>query len=161
MLIQGWGNLCTTHTGFSLFIESALVLTHVFPYFWLAFSCKLCDSPKIRKRPKLRTVRRYVESIGFVRVLASMIAVDIHLQSVFPSACCRISMTSIAVRHSWQLGVATLVIRSYRLLQSVVRSALGSSFSEISGYCHANFGLWITPHMQRIQLSLWTDDDIE
>ena len=55
------------------------------------------------------------------------------------------------VQNSWQFGMAVLVVRSYRLLQSVIAKSLsvalyvgieiaGGSFCADSGFCHSVFG---------------------
>ena len=97
--------------------------------------CKVCCSSKILNFPKRSTVRRKEASIGLVRQSASMIAVDIQRHSEFPSACCLISITSTVVLHSSQFGTASLVTRSYRLLQSVIKRAFWEVRNECSGYC--------------------------
>ena len=87
-------------------------------------------------------------------------AVEIHLHSVVFSDCCLINITSIVVRHSWQLGVAILFTRSHRLLQSVIRRAFVSCCREISGVCHLKIPSLTIAHMHLTQVSLSRDEDI-
>lgn len=68
------------------------------------------------------------------------------------------SITSIVVLHSSQLGVANLVTKSYRDLQSVINNAFGSVFKAVSGYCHLNVGSTMYPHKHLSQDNLSSEE---
>ena len=87
--------------------------------------CNVWLSSKILNLPSRSTDLKKEDSIGFVRQSASIIAVEIQRHCECPSACCLISITSTVVLHSSQLGTASLVTKSYKLLQSVISRALG------------------------------------
>ena len=86
------------------------------PYFRLALVRKVWSSSYILNLPNCMTVRRNVESITFVKLSASIMAVDTQRHIVWSLDCSFRSITSIVVRHSWQLGTAVLVIRFIKWL---------------------------------------------
>ena len=98
--------------------------------------------------------------MDFVSASANMIAVEIQRHSALSLICSLISLTSIVVLHSWQLGTASLVIKSYRLLQSVIRRPRLVSFKDSSGFDHLKAGLLINCHIHLIQLNLSKELDI-
>ena len=89
-----------------------------------------------------------------------MMAVEIHRHEMLSWDCSFINITSIVVLHSSQFGVANLVTRSYKDLQSVTIKAFGSVGRETSGFCHLKEGLPMYPHIHLSQLSLSNDDDM-
>ena len=142
----------SNHTGSILFFEcdcSEKDSIHRLLKVRFGFSFNELLSSYILNFPNANTFRRNDESIGLVKQSASIIAVEIHLHSVVFSDCCLISITSIVVRHSWQLGVAILFTRSHRLLQSVIRRAFGSFCKESSGFCH-----WKLPSLMNAHIHL-------
>ena len=66
----------------------------------------------------------------------------------------------MVVRHSWQLGVAFFVARSYKDLQSVIMSPGCSLSKAVSGACHLKLGFLIKPHIHLIQVNLSREVDM-
>ena len=150
---HSWWN----HTGVFLLFDC---VTHVTPYFRLAFCFNVMSSSYIRNLPKARTARRNVESMDLVKQSASIMAVLIQRHCVWFLDCSFNSITSIVVCHSWQFGTAVLVTKSNKDLQSVIISPGCSLHKAFSGLCHSNAGFLIWPHMHLIQVNLSSELDI-
>lgn len=127
---------------------------------FLRTSCSLCR----QYFPCLRVSLKKVDSITFVSASASW-APEWTQCSWIPSA--KISLMARAcncVRNSWQFGAAVRVVRSYKLLQSVIARSFSvilivgmemasGRFWIVSGFCHWMSGFWIQSRPGKV----WSD----